>query len=696
VKYSIKLQSLVMLVVSPVLLLLALGWGLVVYRSVDTAITEGFERKLLATSGSAAVFVDPAELAAYQRRRTVTRLCDGEEGRLFAVDADTGEILTLVTSTGGARVLSPAPAGGVRSLAYDPASGRLFVLAADGRGLSIFQVKMGASDKLPEAAGSFSFTRALEGVYWDAGRLASWSGTQLQLIDESSGELVPRTERLPEEVLSIARATKRSELLALSKDGRTLLTQESPLLPLRRIVLVKQDDPKQPSEDLSVQERPRGLARCEAGVFAAGRGLMRLDVKAAKLAGAEFTTGYLDPEHPFYLRHRAPFMRIRAVTGLTYLYTSVYLGDDRIYYVLDGTLGDNYSLPGYDDTLPHPENIEGIRQVQLLGRPWISPVQKWDQWGLVKTSSYPISDYNGRTVGIAGADVEISIIREKTRWALFAVLLVGVASLLVASLVSLAIARSITRPLAKLRDRALHLAAGQPLAEAHGRRHRETAVLSGTLDKLARRLGEEGKEAVSGEDALWKRRRELLLTRALMDLDPGQGMPGQDMSPATPVPVRDDHKHSGPKMSLHPSTVQDSEPGSLAEKTFVLASVYPFSLLKAEELVIVASAFVPCLHAAGSRVVQAGEALGCLHVRVAGSLVDAEGREAAPVLGCGSLLAGRAPAVSLVAGASGYSALLLPRGRFHTVINECPVLLSGLLRLAPTETALEAGEETQT
>ena len=693
-KYSIKLQSLVMLVVSPVLLLLALGWGLVVYRSVDNAITQGFERKLLATSGSAAVFVDPAELAAYQRRRVVARLCDGGEGRLFAVDADTGELLVLATSTGGARVLSPAPAGGVRSLAYDPATGRLFVLSNDGRSLSMHLLREAAAEKLPAAAGTFSFGRALEGVYWDADRLASWSGTQLHLIEESSGELVPRAERLPEEVLSMARAEKRGELLALSKDGRTLLTQESPLRPLRRIVLVRQDDPKQASEELPVQERPRGLARGEGGVFAAGKGLMRLDVKSAKLAGADFTTGYLDPEHPFYLQHRAPFMRIRAATGLTYLYTSVYLGDDRIYYVLDGTVGDNYSLPGYDDVLPHPENVEGTRQVQLLGRPWISPVQKWEQWGLVKTSSYPISDQAGRTVGIAGADVEISIIREKTRWALFAVLLVGVASLLVASLVSLAIARSITRPLAKLRDRALHLAAGQPLAESHGRRHRETAVLSGTLDKLARRLGEEGKEAVAGEDALWRRRRELLLKRALRELEPGQDMAEQSPMATVPVAGGDEHRRSGIRSPLHASSVQASEPGSLAERTFLLASIYPFSLLKAEELVIVASAFVQCSHKPGSRVVQAGEALSCLQVRVSGSLVDSQGKEAPAVLGGGSLLAGRAPAQTLVAGPSGYAALLLPRGRFHTVINECPVLLTGLLRLAPTETTHEAGEET--
>ena len=38
-------------------------------------------------------------------------------------------------------------------------------------------------------------------------------------------------------------------------------------------------------------------------------------------------------------------------------------------------------------------------------------------------------------------------------------------------------------------------------------------------------------------------------------------------------------------------------------------------------------------------------------------------------------------------------ALLLPRGRFHTVINECPVLLGGFLRMQPAETWAEPGEE---
>jgi len=120
---------------------------------------------------------------------------------------------------------------------------------------------------------------------------------------------------------------------------------------------------------------------------------------------------------------------------------------------------------------------------------------------------------------------------------------------------------------------------------------------------------------------------------------------------------------------------------TLSEKAFALHGIFPFSELNAEELLIAATAFSVREFPAGSPICAAGESLNKLYVCAKGHLVNDRGEKMHLVVGATCLLAGAVTPFPIMAGDEGCVALLLPRGKFHTLINECPLLLRGLFRL---------------
>ncbi|PTY03844.1 hypothetical protein DB347_21710 [Opitutaceae bacterium EW11] len=219
-------------------------------------------------------------------------------------------------------------------------------------------------------------------------------------------------------------------------------------------------------------------------------------------------------DDPFYRANRAAFSRIQSETGLSYLYTQVYVGDRKIYYVLDGTVSDRYSVPGSVDELP-VQSVDAAERVQGIGRSSITPIIQWQVWGLIKSGFTPIRDSKGRVVAIAGADVDIGIIRQKTRWALFASILIGVGSLLAAGYLSYRVTRSLTRPLRQLKDSALWIAAGYYGARIQLAGTREVVALAGTLDALRDRLDREETRSRTWQEQLRGQRQGSTLAKAL-------------------------------------------------------------------------------------------------------------------------------------------------------------------------------------
>ncbi|MGE4071698.1 MAG: hypothetical protein AB7E72_11035 [Lysobacterales bacterium] len=120
---------------------------------------------------------------------------------------------------------------------------------------------------------------------------------------------------------------------------------------------------------------------------------------------------------------------------------------------------------------------------------------------------------------------------------------------------------------------------------------------------------------------------------------------------------------------------------TLAEKLLALHAVPPFSALRSEELLTIAAAMAVHRFKPGHLICEEGGVINRLYVRVSGSAVGPDGTEMQPVVGTTILLTGKAAPFAITAGPEGYVALSLPRGKFFTVINECPLLLAGFFRM---------------
>ncbi len=120
---------------------------------------------------------------------------------------------------------------------------------------------------------------------------------------------------------------------------------------------------------------------------------------------------------------------------------------------------------------------------------------------------------------------------------------------------------------------------------------------------------------------------------------------------------------------------------TLAEKLLALHAVPPFTALRSEELLTVATAMAVQRFKPDQVICEAGGIINRPYVRVDGDALGLNGTPMQRVLGTTILLTGKAAPFAITAGPTGYVALALPRGKFFTVINECPALLAGFFRM---------------
>lgn len=119
---------------------------------------------------------------------------------------------------------------------------------------------------------------------------------------------------------------------------------------------------------------------------------------------------------------------------------------------------------------------------------------------------------------------------------------------------------------------------------------------------------------------------------------------------------------------------------NMIDRLFTLRSSPPFDQLRDAELVLIAAAVRTKAYEAGEVIGVPGRALRHLYVRVSGSATTGNGDELPDVFGAVSLLFGSPLEETIRAGSDGATYLLIRRAHFHTILNECPGLIVGLLR----------------
>lgn len=159
-----------------------------------------------------------------------------------------------------------------------------------------------------------------------------------------------------------------------------------------------------------------------------------------------------------YKKYVMPLILSRREAGLTFLYTA-YLTDKEKYieYALDGTQSSIHSFTGVPDS---DEAADGIRDVILKRRIFLSEITEWEDWGLLKSAYVPVINESGDATAYAGADVNIDVIETMTRTALLQVILIGIITAAAGMFAAYIVSKRVTRPIAMLKQSALRVAAG--------------------------------------------------------------------------------------------------------------------------------------------------------------------------------------------------------------------------------------------
>jgi HAMP domain-containing protein len=444
-KLDVKLQTLILLVVIPCLLLATVIFGWLIYGELYNVILYGFEQKLMAISTVTGSFVTGQDHDRILLKRNLSSLAfDPNSHNLFGYDTETHELVRVDARTGAAWSLGP--------------------------------------DDIDEARGAIIHPIANPFSIDSAGRLMRANPTT------GDNKVIGR--------------------LLLAPEPDTSLTPE-------------QRGHQQPAPIvLNALAFDTNLRR----LYGSGDGLVDIDTATGIARRGDFPVGFRNEHSKDYLKYVIPIRRIMRKKDITYLYTQLLAMGGKVTYGFDGTVGDQHSALGAEDQLPI-EELQGTEHVLTADSVHLTAIRKWEQWGLLKSAFAPIYWPNSEIKGMAGADVNISVISERTRVALAEVGLIAAIILVLSGFVSLKISRKLVEPLADVKQGALRVTAGDYGFQLKSQSLDELQQLAQEFNRMSvtmRWTLEELTETNRGLEAT-RRRRELEL--ALAD---SSGLPARD------------------------------------------------------------------------------------------------------------------------------------------------------------------------
>ncbi|MCH8566685.1 MAG: hypothetical protein LAT67_00420 [Balneolales bacterium] len=460
---SYYISHIIRLIFLPVLLIIVVFSGFQVYNTVYSIIIHGFDSKLSVLATTAGAFVNLEDHQKIHTRQHISGISVDHNGRLYGFNPETG--LSRIHTDGSASI------------------DNYIALAADNSG-SVPQVR------------DFSMSESMIFILDDGftGRIHKYSMDGDHLADAQ----LPATYN----VVSIEYHPDKEILLALAETGTVLLLSPETLQ-------------VQDSFETGLIAEYASLTALPAKVFGGHIGILKkgeqffiadpqkgttLDFKldcSTDLYGADCENikgivyhagndqffgvstqlllfnrdGRADPDfyaHPgfydlhseLYLSYVEPMRSIRENQNLTYLYTFVLNPDKTISYVLDSSTDENYTHIGYVDSELSEEDYEESRIVMLSGRPYISDIIPWGQWGLIKLGFAPIYDEEGLSSAVMGTDIDVYGITQVSREASIIMYLFSFVFLIISGYVSWLISRKLTEPLEKLKEDVLQNAGG--------------------------------------------------------------------------------------------------------------------------------------------------------------------------------------------------------------------------------------------
>ncbi len=495
----LPLSSWLLVALLPALGLLALGYAFITYRGMQIIILEGFDRKLTAASTITAAFIDPAEHFDLTGPLPVGGgAIDAGDGGLWAAHQLTGEFIRIDPSSGQADFTGVFTSEYAPQTASGDQPGTLFV--ADSETGAVQRVSTDTGEATPAfELGSPFYAMATDTV----GRQLYVAGREFTRIDLRTQERTPLAP-LPFQPRDMTFDPTRQALWVLDPQGDALLEVDAADGRVRRELPLRYDpakpfDPEGPTAfshpDLPVALQSVVFDPFNRRLLGLGSSLLVIDPETGYPSGDGFVHAFGREKSKLYLQYARLGRSLHNRIDTTFLYTQLIHNRRIITYGLDAGIGEDHSPLLSVDELPD-EAIEGVQAAIASGTVYAGGVQRWNQWGLIKSVVAPIFDpETGRVAALAGADVDIGTIQFDTHRALVITVSAGLAMMLAAGLLALVIARKLTAPLGVIRAGALRAAAGdysQRVEITHPQELKDLArqfsVSSATLQDLVRSL----------------------------------------------------------------------------------------------------------------------------------------------------------------------------------------------------------------
>jgi hypothetical protein len=484
---TLNLQGWLLVLLLPTLGLLVVGYAFSVYGRLQDYVVAGFGAKLSAASTAVAAFVDPRDHQQLVEPLPIEDMThDSTQALIWALDSSRHELLRIRPTDGLAEPsgIKVPPEMDSLSNDLDPA----VLLTGDNETGRFFRVNLTTGALQP----AFTVAPPVHAVATIMRRNSLYVvGRDLERVDLRTGAVV-HLGPMPEPVRDLTYDHKRDVLWGLAEDGDALLKLDPETGRMEARIPLSFETPADGADAGQIPHvhlRALAFERISETLFGSSVSLMRIDPDKGSVSAQGYLASFGQEQGPVYRRYVAPMTRILQRTNLTYLYTQVIQGRDRIVYGIDGTVGKDHSPLLSTDTVREAE-VPGVQRVMTEGVIYVSGIDPWPPWGLLKSSYVPIFDEHGVPVAMAGADVNANVIQYKIRRALVLTFGLGAAMLALAGALAYGFARRLTTPLLAIKSAALHAAAGDFQQKAAVTRPVELRELAERFAAAAAALGQ--------------------------------------------------------------------------------------------------------------------------------------------------------------------------------------------------------------
>jgi HAMP domain-containing protein len=550
-KVTLKTQDIILMILIPTLLFVTILMAWIVYSDLYQVILGGFDKKLFAISTVMGSFIDGDVHDKILEVKQIKGMAfDPATNTLYGSSANDGYLVTLCTeddwsSFGAAKDIGPTGFWSITGLAFDSKTRTLYGLdSTQGQLIKINTIT--GTGTIVGAVGIECFGLAFDSI---TGTLYG-SGNQLIKVNTATGKGTVIGPLGFEDVRGLAFDNKTGILYGIDSQTNQLLTIDTKTgagTPVGPIVSSDDESSADSNEETEVKLLNFGLAFDPGSntLYSVGTDrLIKIDPATGKILKKGYS-GYRNEKNPLYMQYYERMRRVKQERNLTFLYTYILTTEEdkttlqrknldfehavRWVYGLDAEDLNDQNLHSQIGDIDTDLANEKIRDVFFKGIVHLSEIVFWQEWGLLKSGHAPIFDKKGEIRAIAGADVNVNKIKEKTNLALLKVCLVGVISLLLAGLVSFYITGKLIEPIRQLKNGSLKVAAGGYGYQIPVQGPRDLGELSVAFNNISQVLKETIEDVTQANQNLEAKRRQQELIRILAQDADGEQFPRPDV-----------------------------------------------------------------------------------------------------------------------------------------------------------------------